>query len=749
MKKHLPKLIRKSIEVLIIASVAFAFDFLIYFISKDDSIWIGESIEIVGAILCGPIVGFISTLINCLLTDFLTYGSFDYVLLDLVEAVTVMLIAIIYRRFNKENNKFGIREIIVFNFVQILVNVVVLFLSTIPLYLLIYNLFLSDWTKADIISEVHYLANTTFSSCVSVALIGTALLGISLIIQRKIQEKGSFKEAIKSFFALTFVKKIYRNYSIQYTINVFIIVAFSMIDGIISSHLLGEDALAAVALMIPLVTTVTFFSTIIVTGCSNRCVTASGEGDYIRSKKLFTCGLIASLIIGPLQSLILFLIKDFYLGFYNASDSIMLYAEQYYDLYIFIPIVFTIKEFLDEMVASDGGLRLCLPGNIISFVGNIVAALLLTKSMGIGGIVLARIIGFAIFIAILSIHFFKKNNTLKIKMWFSFKDLFSFIKYSLTDNITPLCMALTSIMLTKAILLFLGPEYLIVNVVVSAMLEIYESLNGPSEASSFLIESYTGEKNLKGIKTVFKEALFATLILGMTISLLLIIWPDAITLLYDIGGTPIHDELIKCIRYASLGLIAGCLGGFLTDYYANIGKPFLSSLLSIFRVALFPILFCVTFCLLGGVVEVGRGLLLSQITAIIVFLGFVLTLYGFRNIPYLIEEDEEFNKVDMISFAYNEQGYEEVIDWLNTQLNNHQYDEVKLKEIDDITLSLFKTIEDSNKKKKVLGECVLSFANEPIIIFKDDGKIFEPKLNIDNLSHNIVLSHNYNTLSLA
>ena len=118
---------------------------------------------------------------------------------------------------------------------------------------------------------------------------------------------------------------------------------------------------------------------------------------------------------------------------------------------------------------------------------------------------------------------------------------------------------------------------------------------------------------------MFKEALSVCLLIGMIISFLLLLMPGLILMLYGIEESPLRSELIKCIRYCSVGLIAASAGGFLSDYYGNMGKPFWSCMMVIFRTALFPILFCVTLSLGGGIVAMGKGMLLAQIAAIAIF----------------------------------------------------------------------------------------------------------------------------------
>lgn len=228
-------------------------------------------------------------------------------------------------------------------------------------------------------------------------------------------------------------------------------------------------------------------------------------------------------------------------------------------------------------------------------------------------------ISYVCYLLVVSIHFLKKSNTYRLKPYFSIRDLFVFAKFSLKTNSAGLCMFVVSVAFTKAILLFMGSDYLIANTVLCAMLEIYQIMNGPSEAAEYLFATYTGEKNGEGIKILFKEALTACVFIGMIFSLLLLLRPNLVLMLYGIEDSPFGGELIKCIRYCSVGLIAASVGGFLSDYYGDTEKPLWSCMMVAFRTALFPILFCVTFILDGGIVGMGIGMLLAQIVAVAVF----------------------------------------------------------------------------------------------------------------------------------
>ena len=168
----------------------------------------------------------------------------------------------------------------------------------------------------------------------------------------------------------------------------------------------------------------------------------------------------------------------------------------------------------------------------------------------------------------------------------------------------------------------------------------------------------------------------------------------------------------------------------------------------VFRTALFPILFCVNFCLKGGIVAMGKGMVLSQITAMAIFYSFVLIMKGRKSIPYMLD-DPDYGKVSMNSFEYQPEEYERLWNWIQENLNEHGIESGKIGEVGALLQSLFRQTEEKNEKNKVLGECVLRFIGKPEIIIKDNGELFQPDIQDDRLSYNALLSCNSSTIHLS
>ena len=132
---------------------------------------------------------------------------------------------------------------------------------------------------------------------VSVGLIGTVLIAACTYFRREYRKTGSAAGAVRSLLRPTFIRKEYRRRGLEYSIGFVFAVALTMIDGVVSGHVLGQDALAATSIMFPLISFSGFFSGIVTNGCSNLCALAKGERDYERSNRLFTLGLMIGISV--------------------------------------------------------------------------------------------------------------------------------------------------------------------------------------------------------------------------------------------------------------------------------------------------------------------------------------------------------------------------------------------------------------------------------------------------------------------
>ena len=97
---------------------------------------------------------------------------------------------------------------------------------------------------------------------------------------------------------------------------------------------------------------------------------------------------------------------------------------------------------------------------------------------GIFGIMLGTVIGNVSALLILSTHYFKKSNTLKFVAYFSFRNIWYCLKYSITDGINFLLWGIVDFILISYISRSFGDKYLVVLAVAISLIEFAVIFDG-------------------------------------------------------------------------------------------------------------------------------------------------------------------------------------------------------------------------------------------------------------------------------
>ncbi len=173
---------------------------------------------------------------------------------------------------------------------------------------------------------------------------------------------------------------------------------------------IGESGVAGINAITPVTAIVTFFGDLVSTGVGIVFTREVGAMKKRRADEIYGQGLIISIGIGLLSALSIFLFQNVYFGMSGITGDILDKALQYYR---FVPInaFLTIVIFyLEQMVYSDGD-ELC---NNICYAfqigGNIICSVILTKYLGMTGIILGSVIGNSLGILTGLGHFFTINE---------------------------------------------------------------------------------------------------------------------------------------------------------------------------------------------------------------------------------------------------------------------------------------------------------------------------------------------------
>jgi len=306
-----------------------------------------------------------------------------------------------------------------------------------------------------------------------------------------------------------FCEKKFRSMLISGTFTKAVMYLMLLSDSIIAGFFIGESGVAGINAITPVTAVVTFFGDLVSTGVGIVFTREVGAMRKRRADEIYGQGLIVSIGIGLISALLIFAFQNVYFSVSGIKGETLEKALQYYK---FLPVnaFLTIVIFyLEQMVYSDGD-ELC---NNICYVfqigGNIVCSVILTKYLGMTGIILGSVIGNGLGILTCFWHFFRKKNSLHFVWHLSFKDFLLTSKYSIVDSSVYICWGLMDFVMIGFISRAYGDTGLIALAVVVSLIEFGVVMDGVGMAMQPLIGTYFGEKNHKLIKRVMRSGVKA------------------------------------------------------------------------------------------------------------------------------------------------------------------------------------------------------------------------------------------------
>ncbi len=155
---------------------------------------------------------------------------------------------------------------------------------------------------------------------------------------------------IRQFKSLFFVA------TVELALNTFI----TLCDTAIAGYIADETGISAINILTPVITVITFVSTMIAFGASVCYGNAMGEADQDRADKIFGMGLIVLSVFGIAAFITVKFGSNLYFNYLNINEKIIYYVYEYLYYYKFVILINAVCTFIGIMIANDGGESLSL-----------------------------------------------------------------------------------------------------------------------------------------------------------------------------------------------------------------------------------------------------------------------------------------------------------------------------------------------------------------------------------------------------
>ena len=417
------------------------------------------------------------------------------------------------------------------------------------------------------------------------------------------------------------IKSRFLQYVLPSVAAMWVYTIYTMADGIFVARGVGEQALAAVNLCMPMINGAFSMGILFAVGASTRASICKGRGDTQESNRVFTIGAVTVAAIGLLTALTATLLLPQLARLLGADVETLPYVKGYLGIIVlFLPFYMT-SYYLEVLVKADGFPQLAIKTSIAGALTNIVldAIFVLVFHWGIEGAAVATGLSQAMTFSIYLRHFLARTPLRKaavsaangtaanaplstpaaanpgftfVRVRWQPQAVLRFAKLGLADCVTELSIGLCIFVFNRTLLAVSGSEGVVIYTVISYFGQlVLMTMMGINQGSQPLISYYYGKGKSDFCSYIFRLALCCAGVCAIVAFVIGFFCPAPIVNIYiDHGTNPeLYARGIRAFRlyapaFLPLGIVIPMMG-----YFTSLELPKQAMSISLGRGMLFAI----------------------------------------------------------------------------------------------------------------------------------------------------------------
>lgn len=414
--------------------------------------------------------------------------------------------------------------------------------------------------------------------------------------------------------------KKFLGYTIPSALAMFISSLYTIIDGIFVGQGVGDNALAAVTIVMPLTIMLFGIATMFAVGGGALVSKNFGAKKDIEGINLFRQVFKFLLIISTVISLVLAIFSSPIVSILGATESIKPLASEYLRYYALFCIPNLIGIALNSFVRNDNRPKLAMISTISGAITNIVLDYIFIFSLGMGlkGAAIATGLGQLVTVSIVIPHFIRKKGKLTFGNVKLDKSIIKeFTNIGVPSFFAEAAFSIIVFIQNIAIVNILGETglsaYSIINYITTS---IYMVLLGLTFGAQPLISYNFGAKNAKNMLEIYKISNVASIIINIIFTTVCFIFGRVLIGIFTTDSN-ILEIAYNGLNITNLGFFIVGLNLTTTVYYQAVEVPKYSNLMCILRSVVFLPISVFILIKLMGVNGVWLSLLVSEVLSLI------------------------------------------------------------------------------------------------------------------------------------
>ena len=347
-------------------------------------------------------------------------------------------------------------------------------------------------------------------------------------------------------------------------------------DSMIVGHVVGQDAVSAINLVLPLVEVLNCMGFLLCFGANALCAQTIGSNDMEKTARIFTSTILTVLTVGVAVSLGISLFSRQIVELVSEEPHLNNMAYDYIHTYALGGWLQMMSYGLCLFVATDGRPRMVTIAVIAGALTNGLVDILTISVLGMGvkGAALGSLSMFTVNIIVLLTYLRKPTSSYRLK-WPG-KSLFNIflsnVKEGAPITLSNSLMAVTIMLINDIVLRYLGCDGLFIwSVCLQMLLLSYVFIDGVIESMFAIGGVLMGERDLRGLEILVKQALVVIAML-VTIVIIMMYMPNAVGMLFGVtSGSELSIELNRVLRIFALMLIPFSITQILLSTYQILG----------------------------------------------------------------------------------------------------------------------------------------------------------------------------------
>ena len=511
-----------------------------------------------------------------------------------------------------------------------------------------------------------------------------------------------------------------------------------VVDSILISFFIGVANLSALQLVSPLITFVNLIYWMIGLGGSILCSVSKAEFDEESSNSYFSVSISSLCILGIIITIVGLIFSNDILGILCKSQQLLPMVNSFYTVILFgMPFLCYVMS-VSYFVRVDGmpnlAFRAILLANIVNLCFDII--FMGVFKMGIGGAALATVVGYVVGSIFISIYFFKSERTLKfiklkVKPFFNkFKEI---CKSGFPSSSTQLYFTIKIYIYNVLITLFVGEAGIAAfSICDNTTFILYMFLIGASQTMSSLVSVYFKEEDYSSVSYIVKKSLRFALIPSIVFSLIIIVCPDVMLMLYSVKNPAFVPTVLNALRIFSISFVGIAITFLFTFYSQAIQKNSISSIVSLLEGLIFPCGFAALLLLVLG--ENGIWISFAVAEAVTILFIFIYSRYLNRKTDgeysgFFINKHNDDKKVFEYTINGNVKEAVELAHQVQDYLSGNKSAALVSLAIEEMLVNIININDDVD----VIDVIVRNNDDSILISIKDMGIDFNPVIENDDL----------------